>query len=280
IQRISQLQSDLSNGMFELHAQRIVNLRDQADGVQFYEVLLRHAHGAQDETIESVIDMAQRYGLLAQIDRWVLEQAAVYLEGASATRVRLAVNVGATTLESEGFERFVLGLPARFSFEASRMVLEITEAVAVQNLTRAVETLRRFREHGFEISLDDFGTGVASFGYLGDLPVGMVKIDGRFIRDLGKDPSAEVVIESLVRVASMRCITSVAEWVEDLSVLPWLHKLGVAYAQGFGIHMPEPLLSLQIRHNHALTLDCRLADATAVRADPLAGPDSMVVGIK
>ncbi len=245
IQRISQLQSDLANGVFELHAQRIANLRDPGRDTQFYEILLRHAQGGQDEPIESVIGMAQRYGLLAQIDRWVLEQAACYLEGAAETDVRLAVNIGATTLESEGFERFVLALPARYAFDARRMVLEITEAVAVQNLTRAVETLRRFREHGFDISLDDFGTGVASFGYLSDLPVSMVKIDGRFVRDLGKDPGAEVVIESLARVAALRGISCVAEWVEDLAVLPRLRALGITYAQGYAIHMPEPLLGLE-----------------------------------
>ena len=265
IQRISQLQSDLSNGVFELHAQRIVNLRDRSDSVPFYEVLLRHAQGEQDETIESVIGMAQRYGLLAQIDRWVLEQAAGYL-GASATDMRLAVNVGASTLESDGFERFVVALPARYGFDAHRMVLEITEAVAVQNLTRAVETLRRFREHGFEISLDDFGTGVASFGYLSDLPVSMVKIDGRFVRDLGKDPSAQIVIESLARVASLRGIACVAEWVEDLAVLPQLHKLGVTYAQGYAIHMPEPLQSLLIRMDDDFMLDQRDHHGTLARA--------------
>ncbi len=244
IQRISQLQSDLANGVFELHAQRIIDLRDPDDSAPFYEVLLRHAQGVPGETIESVIGMAQRYGLLAQIDRWVLELSASYLENASATNVRLSINIGATTLDSEGFENFVLALPARYAFDARRMVLEITEAVAVQNLTRAVATLRRFREHGFEISLDDFGTGVASFGYLSDLPVSMVKIDGRFVRDMGKDPTAEVVIESLARVAALRGITCVAEWVEDLAILPKLRKLGVTYAQGYAIHRPEPLLSI------------------------------------
>ena len=245
IQRISQLQSDLANGVFELHAQRIIDLRAPDDSPPFYEILLRHAQGEPGETIESVIGMAQRYGLLAQIDRWVLDQSTSYLEGASQTDVRLSINIGATMLESEGFERFVLALPARYSFDARRMVLEITEAVAVQNLTRAVETLRRFREHGFEISLDDFGTGVACSGYLSDLPVSMIKIDGRFVRDMGKDPTAAVVIESLARVAALRGISCVAEWVEDLTILPRLRALGVTYAQGFAIHRPEPLLSLE-----------------------------------
>jgi diguanylate cyclase (GGDEF)-like protein len=244
IQRISQLRADLDNGMFELHAQRIVDLRDPPASGPFYEILLRHTHADAPESIESVIAMAQRYNLTPQIDRWVLERAALFLANSCARDVRLSVNIGATTLEGEGFERFVLELPQRHGFEAGRLALEITEAVAVQNLTRAVETLRTFREHGFDVSLDDFGTGVASFGYLHDLPVTSVKIDGRFVRDLGKDPTADIIIESLARVATLRGITCVAEWVESLAMLPRLRKLGITYAQGYAIHRPEPLISL------------------------------------
>ena len=246
IQRISQLLSDLASGMFTLYAQRIINLRDPHDGVQFYEVLLRHRQRREDESIEAVLDMAQRYGLLAQVDRWVLEEAARFLEGAAAANLRLSVNIGATTLDSEGFQQFALALPSRYSFSAARIVLEITEAVAVKNLTHAGETLRLLRERGYEIALDDFGAGVASFGYLSDLPVSMVKIDGRFVRDFDHDPTAEVVVESLTRVASLRGIRCVAEWVENVAVLPRLRELGIGYAQGYAIHKPEPLTSIDL----------------------------------
>jgi diguanylate cyclase (GGDEF)-like protein len=246
IQRISQLLSDLSSGMFELYAQRIMNLRDPNDGMLFYEVLLRRKDQDEDESIETVLDMAQRYGLLAQVDRWVLEEAARFLERATSANVRLSVNIGATTLDSEGFQQFALTLPSRYSFAAARIVLEITEAVAVKNLTHARETLRQLRERGYEIALDDFGAGVASFGYLSDLPVTMVKIDGRFVRDFDNDPTAEVVVESLTRVASLRGIRCVAEWVENIAVLPRLRELGIGYAQGFAIHRPVPLASLDM----------------------------------
>jgi diguanylate cyclase (GGDEF)-like protein len=246
IQRISQLLSDLSGGMFELHAQRIINLRDPHDGVQFYEVLLRRKHQREDESIEAVLDMAQRYGLLAQVDRWVLDQAAQFLGNAAATNLRLSVNIGATTLDSEGFQQFALALPTRYGFSAARIVLEITEAVAVKNLTHAGDTLRSLRERGYEIALDDFGAGVASFGYLSDLPVSMVKIDGRFVRDFDHDPTAEVVVESLTRVASIRGIRCVAEWVENPTVLPRLRELGIGYAQGFAIHRPVPLSTIEL----------------------------------
>ncbi|MGE5624093.1 MAG: EAL domain-containing protein, partial [Bacillota bacterium] len=105
--------------------------------------------------------------------------------------------------------------------------------------------LRGLRQQGFEIALDDFGAGVASFGYLSELPVTIVKIDGRFVRDLGKDPAAEVVIRSLAQVAALRGITCIAEWVEDAAVMPRLRELGVHYAQGYAIHRPVPLASLE-----------------------------------
>jgi EAL domain-containing protein (putative c-di-GMP-specific phosphodiesterase class I) len=171
----------------------------------------------------------------------VLEQAAQFLHANPGMNVRLSINVSATTLESDGFREFVLGLPVRYGFRTRQLILEITEAVAVENLTRAVETLHTFLGHGIEICLDDFGAGVASFGYLNDLPVSMVKLDGRFVRDIVVDPAAEIVIESLTRVAALRGIPCVAEWVEDVEMIPRLRRLGVAYAQGHAIHRPAPL---------------------------------------
>lgn len=246
IHRISQLLSDISNGMFELHAQRIIDLRDPGDGMLFHEVLLRRKHRHEDESIETVLDMAQRYGLLAQVDRWVLEEAARFLHSSGTANLRLSINIGATTLGSEGFLQFALSLPSRYAFSAARIVLEITEAVAVKNLIHATETLRQLRDAGYEIALDDFGAGVASFGYLNDLPVNMVKIDGRFVRDFDHDPTAQVVVESLARVAAMRGILCVAEWVENLAILPRLRELGIAYAQGYAIHRPIPLASINL----------------------------------
>ena len=244
IQKISQLQTELSAGLFQLYGQRIIRIGGADSGEELCEVLLRHADPHGNLSIESVFEAAQRYGLTAQIDRWVLERAAKFLQGFPGMNIRLSINVSATTLESDGFREFVLGLPERYGFRTRQLLLEITEAVAVQNLTRAVETLHTLLGHGIEICLDDFGAGVASFGYLNDLPVSMVKLDGRFVRDIVVDPAAEIVIESLTRVAALRGIPCVAEWVEDLEIIPRLRRLGVAYAQGHAIHRPAPLASV------------------------------------
>ena len=244
LQELAQLKSAMASGLFKLNAQRIIRLDGEGAEAPFYEVLLRHADTGPHGTIEDLLGMARRYGLIGEVDRWVWGEAAKMLARTGERGLRLSVNVSASTLESEGFQAYITALPGQHGFAADRMVLEITEAVAVQNLTRAVESLAALRAQGFGIALDDFGAGVASFGYLSELPVTLVKLDGRFVRDLAKDPAAEVVIGALAKLAKLRGILCIAEWVEDTTLLPRLAALGVDYAQGYGIHRPEPLENL------------------------------------
>ena len=241
INELSQLQSALAGSQFQLYAQRIVDIRKQESGEAFYEILLRYAEPNAGQDISEMLKGAQRYGLSPIIDRWVFEQAGRFMGRTRNRGLRLTVNITATTLESVGFDSFLSSLPGSLGFHPSQLCLEITEAVSIQNLTSGVETLRRFREQGFEIALDDFGAGAASFGYLSELPVSFVKIDGRFVRDLGHDASAQIIIESLTRLAALRRIECIAEWVEDEAIIPLLRGMGVAYAQGFAIHRPESL---------------------------------------
>jgi diguanylate cyclase (GGDEF)-like protein len=244
IKELSQLEASLTQGRWQLYLQRIVNIRDESDQRPFYEVLLRSARHDDRRPIDELFGLATRYGLVGHIDRWVFEQSARVLGQHRSERLRLTVNVTATTLETEGFTEFVLGLPRKHGFEAQQMCLEITERDSIQNLARAVEALRVIRQRKFEIALDDFGAGVANFGYLSDLPVTMAKIDGRFVRDLASDPAAAVIIDSLARICALRGIPCIAEWVEDAAVIPRLRGLGVSYAQGYGIHRPSPVAEL------------------------------------
>lgn len=239
IHELSQLQTALARGQFQLYAQRIAHIASPADQRPYYEVLLRYADPEQD--IADILKGAQQYGLSPMIDRWVFEEAARFLGAHPDSSLKLSVNVTATTLESEGFEAFVLSLPEQAGFSPAQLCLEITEAVELQHLTNAITTLGRLRERGFAIALDDFGAGVASFGYLSALPVTAVKIDGHFVRDLDHEPGARIVIEALVKLATLRRIECIAEWVEDGALIPILKDMGVGYAQGFAVHRPEPL---------------------------------------
>jgi EAL domain-containing protein (putative c-di-GMP-specific phosphodiesterase class I) len=117
----------------------------------------------------------------------------------------------------------------------------VTEGVVIHRLRQAVQAMRDLRARGFDLALDDFGAGVASFAYLQELPVTYVKIDGRIVQQLRSDPASEVIIGSLVKLARLREIECIAEWVEDAETIDRLRALGVRYAQGFFIDSPSPL---------------------------------------
>jgi EAL domain-containing protein (putative c-di-GMP-specific phosphodiesterase class I) len=118
---------------------------------------------------------------------------------------------------------------------------EVTENVALEHLTRAVETMHKLSEDGYRFALDDFGSGVASFGYLQKLPVQYVKIDGQFVQNFAEDPVNPLVVRTLSELARMRNIQCIAECVENETTKNQLAKLGVDLGQGFFLHRPEPL---------------------------------------
>jgi len=246
IREASQLQAALDAGRFELHAQRICEIHEPREDEYFYEVLLRLRDDGTQLSASEFLPVAHRYGMIHLIDRWVLERSASYLGAHAEPNLTLSVNISGSTLDMPGFVEMIANLPLRYGFASRQLCLEVTESVAIDNLTRAVDGMQRLREQGFSIALDDFGSGVASFGYLRELPVSLVKLDGRFVRDIGRDPAAELVIESLVRVAALRGIRCVAEWVEEEYALERLRALGVHYAQGYLLHRPEPLESLRL----------------------------------
>jgi len=203
---------------------------------------------------------------MERIDRWVLEKTCEFLASCGDPALRLSINISGATLNQPSFFEFAMSMPERHGIDASRICLEVTEGVAIQRLRQGVEAMHKLRARGFDLALDDFGAGVASFGYLHELPVSMVKLDGRFVRDLRSDPAAEVIIDSLVRIAELRGIACIAEWVESEESIEQLRRLGVAYAQGYFISMPRPLSDLTV----SLSLIPPPSPAIAPAPDPIA----------
>jgi len=118
---------------------------------------------------------------------------------------------------------------------------EITETAAVNNLSLTTRLVQELRGLGFRFALDDFGSGMSSFGYLKHLPVDYLKIDGTFIRNLRNDRVDAAMVEAIAKVAGVMGIRTVAEYVEDAETADLLAEMGVDYAQGYGMHVPEPL---------------------------------------
>jgi len=239
--RVSQLQSAMQEGRFKLFGQRIVPLHDGHGAGHFYEVLLRLTENGQIVPPAAFLPAAGRFGLAAQIDRWVLDQSFKFLSDKAGYGIRLSVNLDARTLDSPDFQRQVQELQGKYKVAPQSVCFEVTENVALEHLTRAVDTMHRLSETGYSFSLDDFGSGVASFGYLQQLPVHYVKIDGRFVQNFAADAANPLIIRTLVELARLRKIECIAECVENEPTKNELTRLGVDFGQGFFLHRPEPL---------------------------------------
>lgn len=252
IHRVAQLHAALADGHFQLARQLIAPLKENGNGAPpFYEVLLRLTD--TDGRVlgpDAFLGVAARYGLMPIIDRWVVERSFQCL-ASSAVPVRLSINLSGVTLNDPAFLDDVMALQKRYNIDPCSIVFEVTESVAIQHLTRAIDTMNRFVEAGFSFALDDFGNGVASFGYLQELPVSWVKIDGRFIRDINLDPANPIIVESLVKLAAVKNIGCIGEWIETADALAQVKALGVEYGQGFYLHKPETLTSAADFHRSA-----------------------------
>jgi diguanylate cyclase (GGDEF)-like protein/PAS domain S-box-containing protein len=187
---------------------------------------------------------AERYGLIAQLDRWVVAQAIAHfdqLHASGRAPGRCSLNLSAATLEDDSLADYVLGLIEEHGVAPARLCFEITETEAVRNLPLAVRFFERLRAVGCQVSLDDFGAGMSSFGYLKNLPVDVIKIDGSFIRDLETDPMSRSIVDAITEIGHQRGLDVVAEWVASDGIVEILRKLGVDYGQGFALHRPEPV---------------------------------------
>ena len=188
---------------------------------------------------------AERYGLMPMVDRWVIRTALSNfskLHPCGGQLATCAINLSGASIEDEGLADFILDTIERNAVPARQVCLEITETVAVRDLLRVVRMIERLRAAGCRIALDDFGAGMASFGYLKNLPVDIIKIDGGFVRSLDSDPMNRIIIDAVTRIGHQRGAKVVAEWVEDARCLEVLRSLGVDYAQGFFLHRPERVL--------------------------------------
>jgi diguanylate cyclase (GGDEF)-like protein/PAS domain S-box-containing protein len=237
--RVSQLETALDEDRFQLYGQRIMRLDDTGSGAPFYEVLLRLNEGGKVVPPSAFLPTAARFGFASRIDHWVVDRSFRFLK--TKPGLRLSINLDPRTLDNPDFYKQVGEHRARHGIRPEDVCFEVTENVALENLTRAVETMHKLTQDGYRFALDDFGSGVASFGYLQKLPVQYVKIDGQFVQNFTADPVNPLVVRTLSELARMRNIQCIAECVENEATKNQLAKLGVDLGQGFFLHKPEPL---------------------------------------
>lgn len=237
----------LSDGRFVLHFQELAPLwyGEQAEGVHMELLIrLRDVDGSMVPP-GAFIPAAERFGLMPQLDRWVVDTALANFNRLhpSGKPVKLcAINLSGPTFEDDSFADFVLQRLEDYGVSPQRICFEITETAAVSSMSRAVEFMQRLRSAGCKFSLDDFGSGMASFGYLKNLPVDFIKIDGSFIRNIETDPVSYSIVRAVTDIGHQLGLQVVAEWVADDRARDLLRGLSVDYAQGFAIHKPEATL--------------------------------------
>jgi diguanylate cyclase (GGDEF)-like protein len=244
--------ADVRSALYEdrlrLYAQLIVPLNGQ--GPLHFEILLRMI-GHDDETIgpDNFMSAAQRYQLMPVIDRWVIERAVEMLKPhAELLRKHslvFTINFSGQSLQQGAdFTDFVENTIGNSGIAPSCFCFELTESTAIGELARAESLMRRMRKLGCNIALDDFGTGLSSLAYLRSLPIGMLKIDGSFVRDVLADPRADSMVQAIAQLAHSMGLVTVAEYVETEEIRSRVASLGVDYGQGFSIAQPMPLCDI------------------------------------
>jgi PAS domain S-box-containing protein len=239
IERLSQvrdLHEALQEQRFELFSQPII---DVASGtVVSYELLLRmRERDGGIRTPTSFLPVAESCGLIREIDRWVIGEAA-RLAGDGH---RVEFNLSATSLGDPALFEHLAEAVAKNDADPSQIVIELTETALMQEEAIARTFVERVRAMGCGLALDDFGTGFGGFSYLKRLPVDYLKIDVEFVRDLCTSAASQHVVKAVVGLAHAFGQLTIAEGVEDAQTLEMVRAMGVDYAQGFGIGCPAPL---------------------------------------
>jgi diguanylate cyclase (GGDEF)-like protein/PAS domain S-box-containing protein len=240
---VGRIQRALEENRFVLYSQKILPLTDDPNAGEHYEVLLR----LKDEDGELVppmafIPAAERYGLMPQIDRWVITTAFAQYGRRHPPGSLLgtcAINLSGATICDERFHEFVTAQFDLFKIPPGGICFEITETSAITNLAHAAVLILKLKEVGCRFSLDDFGSGMSSFAYLKHLPVDYLKIDGSFVKDMIEDPIDHAMVEAINHIGHVMKIETIAEFVENDAILEALRRVGVDYAQGYGIEKPR-----------------------------------------
>ena len=237
-----QINQAISGDSFELLAQPIVPLNWNTPTQ--YELLLR----MRDEAGElippgSFLYVAERLGLIRDIDRWVTNRAIEMLaeQRAAGRDLRFEINLSGHTIGDDDLLELIERRLAETGVPADRLIFEITETAAIANIARAARFADRLSELGCCFALDDFGAGFGSFYYLKHLPFDYLKIDGEFVRHCATNETDRILISAVVQIARGMGKQTIAEFVTDQETLEVLTRLGVDYGQGFRIGRPAPL---------------------------------------
>ncbi|MBL1141470.1 MAG: EAL domain-containing protein [Proteobacteria bacterium] len=246
MQWVEEINRALEEDRFCLYIQTIEALDGSSE--KHHEFLIRMIdHTGNTVPPGAFLPAAERYNLISKIDRWVIVNAisllnnnfeyikntnsfSINLSGQSLTDPTI-LNLITTTIDESGIE-------------GNKLCFEITETAAISNLSMAIKFITALKSKGCKFALDDFGSGLSSFGYLKKLPVDYLKIDGMFVKDIADDPIDHAMVKSINEIGHVMGMHTIAEFVENDITKGMLKEIGVDYVQGYGVDKPQPFEKL------------------------------------
>lgn len=242
---VNRVNDSLEKDYFQLWCQKIKPLSKKG-GKHHYEILLRMLDNDRLIAPGNFLPAAERFGLSAKIDKWVIDKTFSWMSQHSekSRDLYFSVNLSGQTLSNHEVLDYIKEKLQEYTVPSGNICFEITETAAIGNLKIAVDFILELKSAGCSFSLDDFGSGMSSLSYLKTLPVDYLKIDGVFVKNIVKDNLDRTLVESISDIGRAMGKEIIAEFVENDEIISLLKKIGIDYAQGYGVEKPKPIALL------------------------------------
>ena len=240
---VHKINDALEENRFVIYRQQIKKINPVDGPNVYFEILIR----LRDESGNIIppgafLPSAERYNLMDKIDYWVIAQSFRFYaawQKQKKSPLQLSINLAGCTMSEAGLPDYIRSQLKKYHVKPQHITFEVTETSTISNLNLAIKTMQQLKDIGCRFALDDFGAGLSSLGYLKNLPVDYIKIDGKFVTDLETDRISRAMIEMITHVAKVMGIQTIAEFVENDAIANILKEIGVDYVQGYGIDKPQ-----------------------------------------
>lgn len=243
LQWFEKLTRALEYDEFRLFIQPIVPL-NYKETKKHYEVLIRLQNENKIIPPMAFIPAAERYGLMQDIDRWVIENLFIqYAKILKQTGISyyFSINLSGNSFSDKKLAITIEGLFKKYKIPYEDICFEVTESAAIANIDTAIGFINKMKLLGAKASLDDFGSGHSSFAYLHNIPVDYLKIDGAFVSDIDTNEINRAMVKSINEIGHIMGLKTICEYVENEAVEEILRDMNVDYAQGYYYSKPLPI---------------------------------------
>ena len=230
---------------------QVIKPTTRSESYQHCEILIRMmSHNGDLLPPGLFLPIAEQYRLMRELDQWVINAVFKWFAGRRDVLHQMSlcsINLSGQSVGDPDMQGFIRERVMIYRLPPGKFCFEVTETAVMEDIGRSINFIEALRRDGFRFAIDDFGSGLASFGYLKRLPVDFVKIDGMFVKDIEEDDTHEAIVASIDQISKVMGKETIAEFVENDRVARRLAGIGVDYVQGYGIGRPEPIERLADR---------------------------------